>query len=288
MKRLVGILLMLLLVMSAAFAEVFYNEELPGDWADRALLKVVFMDTDRSDAALVVCGGEAMLIDGGTRRFVPVLEATLDRYGITELKYLFSTHSDEDHIQGLKYLMMLEKYDVGMFTSPVEETYEDQGGYHQPTVKTIKKLNIPYHNVEDREILTLGDAQIEVLRCMEKWGHNARSACCRITFGDSSVLFTGDIDNRTMYHFVEKYAAEVLQAQVVKAPHHGLATMPEEFMQMVNPRVTVVNNREKDAVKICSAMKKYPDVITLFCGDGEVVMETDGTDWYIFHQPDEK
>ncbi len=288
MKRLLMALLALMLMMSGACAEVFYNVALPEDWTERTVMTIVMMDTDRTDAMLLMAGGEAMLVDGGTKKYVPVLEETLDRYGVKQLKYLFSTHSDNDHIQGLNYLMMLEKYEIGMFTSPVKETYVDQGGYHQSTVETIQRLGIPYHIVEDREILTLGDATIEVLRCMEEWGHNARSACCRVTFGDCAILLTGDIDNRTMYHFADKYPAEVLQAQVVKAPHHGLATMPEEFMEAVSPAVVLVNNKEKDAPKIKNNMKKYEGVITLFSGEGQILLETDGTDWYVFHQYEEE
>ena len=108
MKKLLLLLLMLALTMSAASAEIFYiddESQLPEGWTEKELFRLTAIDTDRSDAMLVQCGGENMMIDGGSVQFYPRLEEYFDAEDITEFKYLFNTHPDNDHLQGLTKMM---------------------------------------------------------------------------------------------------------------------------------------------------------------------------------------
>lgn len=286
-----GLLLLLaalgaLAVSFSARAEVYINQTPPEDWAKRELLRVIAVDTDRSDAMLLLCGGEAMLVDGGAGPYRDRLYAAADANGVTAFKYLFNSHSDNDHIHGLKYLMESQRYQVDMFVSPNAMNYVDETGYHQITVSIIRKLGIPYHVVEDGETLTLGSASMTVMRCMEGWGRNNRSATLMVTFGDSRIFFTGDIDNKTMSYYVEKYGADALRADIVKSPHHGIATMPDDFLQAVHPDMVFVNNLSSKVPYFAGNLLAHADWVkaVLFCGDAEVRMETDGTDWYVWQE----
>lgn len=108
MKR--KLLLMLLcaaLGLGAAQAEVYRVESeknVPADWAEKDTLRLTCIDTNRSDAMVLQSGGEAMMVDGGEGRYRKRVYATLDGYGITELKYLLNTHCDDDHLHGFIYL----------------------------------------------------------------------------------------------------------------------------------------------------------------------------------------
>lgn len=96
MKR--KLLLMLLcaaLGLGAAQAEVYRVEneaDVPADWAEKDTLRLTCIDTNRSDAMVLQSGGEAMMVDSGEGRYRRRVYATLDGYGITELKYLLNTH----------------------------------------------------------------------------------------------------------------------------------------------------------------------------------------------------
>lgn len=274
---------MLLAFSMTARAEVYVNREPPEDWSERKLLRLIAIDTDRSDAMMLLCGGEAMMVDGGAGGYQQRLYDTADAYGVTAFKYLFNTHCDNDHIHGLKYLMESERYQVDMFTSTVALNYQAKSGFQQMTAMIIRKLNIPYHVVEDGETLTLGGASMTVMRCMEPWGLNARSATLMVTFGNSRVFLTGDIDNLTMRHYVEKYGAEALRAEIMKAPHHGIATIPDKFIAAVDPALVFVPNMSEQCAGFIGGMRlKAPDATLLFSGDADIVMETDGEDWYVF------
>lgn len=285
MRRGLALLLALALLACSACAqaEVFINEEPPSDWAERQLFRLTAIDVDRSDAMLLECGGEAMMVDGGSGQFRDRLFKAVDEAGVTHFKYLFSTHSDNDHIHGLTYMMNSQRYQIDMFTSPNKESYRDDAGYHVGAVRACRKQGIPYHQVEDGEVLTLGGATLQVMRCTKSWGSNARSAVLMVRFGESSVLLTGDIDARTMRYYVQKYGADALKADILKAPHHGIATIVEEFRQAVRPAVIFVPNLQEKARKFSTYMKtNAPDIRLLYSGDATIVMETDGMDWYIW------
>ena len=73
MKKVLLILLAMLLAMpAAAVAEVYLisgEAELPEGWAERETLRMTVVDTNRSDAIILQCGGEAMMVDGGPNPF---------------------------------------------------------------------------------------------------------------------------------------------------------------------------------------------------------------------------
>lgn len=290
MKKLLMFLLCWLMLMSSASASIYYTNEVPEDWYQRDLLKMTAIDVDRSDAMLIECGGEFMLVDGGSGQFRDRLYAAVDAAGVKKFKYLFSTHSDNDHVHGLIYLMNSGRYEVEMFTTINKKTYEDDAGYHKKAVRATKNNNIEYYIVSDREALSLGGADLTVLRCTESWGQNARSAVLMVQFGERRILLTGDIDYRVMNQFVEKYDDDMLHADIMKAPHHGIATIEEPFLEVVDAELIYVpNTKKKVPAKFFNHMKKNaPDTKLMYSGDGSIHMETDGVDWYIWQDANTK
>lgn len=259
MKR--KLLLMLLcaaLGLGAAQAEVYRVEnetDVPADWAEKDTLRLTCIDTNRSDAMVLQSGGEAMMVDSGEGRYRRRVYATLDGYGITELKYLLNTHCDDDHLHGFIYLMYSDLYQVDAFLSPNTTTYVDEEGYHQQAVKATGTKN-------------------------------NRSAACMVQFGDSRAFLTGDIDNETMQWYATTYG-EKLRCDILKAPHHGLATIPDSFVEQTQPQVLFVPNRSALSTKVTAGWVKnhMPGAALYFSGDGTVTMLTDGTDWYIWQEP---
>lgn len=200
MKR--KLLLMLLcaaLGLGAAQAEVYRVEneaDVPADWAEKDTLRLTCIDTNRSDAMVLQSGGEAMMVDSGEGRYRKRVYATLDGYGITELKYLLNTHCDDDHLHGFIYLMYSDLYQVDAFLSPNTTTYVDEEGYHQQAVKATGTKNIPYVQIGDGDELTLGNAKLTIFRCPLPTGQNNRSAACMVQFGDSRAFLTGILTTR--------------------------------------------------------------------------------------------
>ena len=94
MKRFLLLLLILCLPLSAV-AEVHRidgPDQLPEGWAEQDILRMSVLDMQRSDAILLECGGETMLVDGGLGLHYKRLFKMLDDRGITGFKYLWNTH----------------------------------------------------------------------------------------------------------------------------------------------------------------------------------------------------
>lgn len=290
MKRILAFLVCCYLLLGSACAQIYYTDQVPEDWYQRDLLKITSIDVDRSDATLIECGGEFMLVDGGSGQFRNRLYDAVDAAGATKFKYLFSTHSDNDHVHGLIYLMNSGKYEVEMFTTINKRSYRDDAGYHEKAVRATDRNEIPYYIVSDREALTLGGADLTVLRCTESWGQNARSAVLAVQFGERRMLLTGDIDYRVMEQFVDKYDDDMLHADIMKAPHHGIATIKERFLETVGAEMIFIpNTKKKVPAKFHSHMKKNaPDTKLMYSGDGSLHMETDGVDWYVWQDKNTK
>lgn len=234
MKR--KLLLMLLcaaLGLGAAQAEVYRVEseaDVPADWAEKDTLRLTCIDTNRSDAMVLQSGGEAMMVDSGEGRYRRRVYATLDGYGITELKYLLNTHCDDDHLHGFIYLMYSDLYQVDAFLSPNTTTYVDEEGYHQQAVKATGTKNIPYVQIGDSDELTLGNAKLTIFRCPLPTGQNNRSAACMVQFGDSRAFLTGDIDNETMSGQLRgaDAAAGAVRPEPLRPQHEGDGRLGEE------------------------------------------------------------
>ena len=73
---------------------------------------------------------------------------------------------------------------------------------------------------------------------------------------------------------------EYLDADILKAPHHGVSAMVGDFIDAVSPQMLIVNNARADAREGLNQAKRY-DLPALCTGDGTIMLETDGTDWYV-------
>ena len=157
--------------------------------------------------------------------------------------------------------------------------------YHKAAVRAVDKYGIPYVQVYDGDVLTLGDATINIIRCDETWGTNARSACTQIVFGDSKVLLMGDCDSRPQNYFLKYRDHSLLECDILKAVHHGINAFEEAFLEAASPEFIFVTNYKAHKSIKTSTKRKFAEFNALYSGDGTVVMETDGTDWYVWQLP---
>lgn len=178
-------------------------------------LTVYFLDVGQADSALVVCDGEAMLIDGGNVADAQYVVSALAQRGVTALQTVVATHCDEDHCGGLagvlaKYpaqrvLCSVTEYDTKAFSDFVK--YADVQG---------RAIEQP----QPGEHWTLGGAAVTVLGPLRDYeDNNENSVVLRIDYGETSFLFTGDIGLEAEDELAESGAD--LSATVLKVAHHG-------------------------------------------------------------------
>ena len=221
-------------------------------------MRITFLDVNQGDSALIEapCGrGRApvrILVDGGSgpapgRDRFNAGERVVGRYlysrGITRLDAVVLSHAEEDHLNGL--LWVLENVHVGR----VVDTGFDIGepAYAQFR-RIIRRRRIPF--TRGREGLALAAGSCLRMDFIHPSPHhlslgelnpNNISLVFRLRFGDKSALFTGDAEQWAEHLLAEKYGPR-LRADVLKAAHHGSATSSTRwFLRTVRPELAVIS-----------------------------------------------
>lgn len=280
MKRMLTLLLCLLLLALPAQAQVFVEQTPPADWESRDLLRLTVFRTGESDCMLLEAGGECMMVDGGANKWRESLRDALAARDITHMKYFFNTHPHDDHIDGL-YRIMQYGVTADEFVSVFAQNFRND--LHKRTVAQAEKAGIPYRQLFNGDVLTLGNATLTIYRWDEGKSVNDLSALTRLEYGACSALLCADVTGAAQKYFLKALDPAVLKVDVTKAPHHGLTPFVTEFLDVVDPSFIWVTNYDDDDVSKMRGQAKYRSLPIEFSGSGTIILETDGTDWYI-HQ----
>lgn len=202
------------------------------------LFEVHFIDVGQADAALVLCEGESMLIDGGNRGDSSLIYTYLKQRGLEHLDYMVCTHPHEDHVGGLAGALNYATADVAYapvtdYDSDVFRNFkkylEQQGG--EVTVPTAG------------ERFMLGSAEVSVVGPVHTdtgSNPNNMSIVLRVVYGDTSFLFTGDAEREEEQAILE--AGYEIESTVLKVGHHGGATSTTyPFLREVQPEYAVIS-----------------------------------------------
>ena len=80
---------------------------------------------------------------------------------------------------------------------------------------------------------------------------------------------------------LENLPPETLKADIVKAPHHGITPMVVEFLEAASPQAVLITN-DYNRVDKGRVQLESRGIPAYYSGEGTVVFETDGEDWYIY------
>ena len=116
---------------------------------------------------------------------------------------------------------------------------------------------------------------------------NFHSALTLIRYGTSSAMLMADLTHGPQLEFMKLLPPEVLNVDIVKAPHHGITNFENAFLDLVAPSLVTITNRSQAKPQI-SSQCKYRGIPVLYSGNGDVIMETDGADWYIWQLPQQR
>ena len=128
-----------------------------------------------------------------------------------------------------------------------------------------------------------GGAMLTVLGPMDEYRDdlNENSVVCRLDFGETSFLFTGDASRQSENDLVKAYG-DGLSADVLKLGHHGSDTSSQEkWLNAVDPEVAVCcvgwdNTYGHPSPEVLERLEKRG--VTLYRTDrnGTVVVTSDG------------
>lgn len=188
---------------------------------------------------------------------------------------MINTHPHYDHLQGLEILAQNVKVKELRMCFPATETE-----HAQVALDVCAKYDIPVTYYADGQHWDIGGTAVDVwLKGDDAWDLNNRSASMRVQFGERTMLFTADAEYKLQRRLLEVIPAELLDADVLKYPHHGTAGIDTNFLLAVSPKLAVLTSnggsRSKDA-KYTLRLNKVPMVFTV---PGYVSLRTDGTTW---------
>ena len=194
-----------------------------------------FIDVGQADAALILCDGQAMLIDGGNADDSNLMYSYLSRSGITYLDYVIGTHAHEDHIGGIAGA--LNYASVGQVFCPVT-SYSTRA--FDNFVKAVQNhgRSITVPSVGDR--FHLGSADCHILGVNSAEDTNESSIVLKITYGNTSFLFTGDAEREAENLILNR--GYDLRSDVLKVGHHGSASSTSYYwLRQVAPEYAVIS-----------------------------------------------
>ena len=209
--------------------------------AESDVFTVHFLDVGEGDAAIIQCGGQTLMIDGGDSYSNQFVFSYLKDLSITYIDYMISTHPHDDHVYGLATALVA--CDVGTVYSPVTEY--DGRGFHSFLSKLAdrgKQISIPHRGDE----FSLGGATVTFLSEPQAgWSTNDQSIIVKVSLGDIAFLFTGDAGWAAENDMLE--SGVDVTADVLKLGHHGSNTSTSKaFVTAVDPTYAIISVGENN------------------------------------------
>lgn len=296
MKRvLTGALCFLFLIclVFPAYAQCAYSEVFDTS-ADAGKLTARFVnmmtDTgDRSGDATILTSpdGKTMLIDAGDPAAGGQVVAALQAMGITRIDDLVASHPHVDHIGG--FLAVMRAFEIGqVMTSYVEYPTV----YYDAYMTEIRDQDLDHVYLSQGDVFSFGayvtvevfwpGSEIEYYDGYPQSSTqfiNNHSLLFKFTYGESTMLFGGDLYTSAEREIVELYGDQI-DCDVLKANHHGDQTSScKPFRETVSPLITVMIS---DTLTDINTYQKFrrggSDVyITHFNGNVKVATGGDGT-----------
>ncbi len=237
MKQLFALILTLALLLSGcAFSMPTETTAAP---AQGQQLAVHFIDVGQADCALLSCGGESILIDGGNVADSALVVSYLEKQGVTQLRAVIATHAHEDHVGGLPgVLAVFEALAVYAPTRTYSSDCFDDFMYYTDQQGLEVTVPAPGHS------FTFGGACVTVLGPVKSYAEtNDTSIVLMVTFGDTKFLFTGDMEVAAENDMLDYWGEGFdWRADVLKVGHHGSDTSTGyRFLRSVMPRFGVIS-----------------------------------------------
>lgn len=271
----IGILLIAaILIWIAAFQEKDEN------------LKVVFCDIGQGDAAFIrFPNQDELLIDGGPDNSVLDCVGRNMPFYDRKIRSIMITHPDADHITGI--LEVLRRYEI-------EEVYltgvNHKNLVYDKILSEIKKQNIKTINPRAGNVYKYGEVKLKILYPTENYQNqevtntNNTSIVAKLSSGSIDYLFTGDITESKSKEILAQNSS-LLPSEILKVPHHGSKDFSKEFIEKVNPEISIISVGKKNryghpSKEILEILRKIRSKTYRTDEIGEAVIESNGKDFW--------
>ena len=244
-----GLVLVVLLLLAGACARA------------QEQVQALFINVGKADAALFFLDDQRFLVDTGTKDSYDQLERVLEAYGVTRLNGVVITHTDKDHVGGLKKLLKsgisVDRVYAGALHS--EKSLEDH-----PVYEAAEKYAVPLTWLSAGDSIALeGGGAFDVLGPLtqDDEQENNNSLVLRLTTPQGDMLLTGDMELPEESELIE--AGLISQAAVLKVAHHGNEdATSRQFVLLARPQWAVISTSsvEKPETPSSKVLSRLYDV----------------------------
>lgn len=126
-KIIVAIVIIILLIMLMLIGYTSSDNETGNDeiakidiQIDNSKLNIFYFYVGEADCTLIMNKGQVMLIDAGDDTDGELIVQFLKKIGVSQIDYLIATHSDDDHIGGMKDIV--NDFAIGKLYIPAKES----------------------------------------------------------------------------------------------------------------------------------------------------------------------
>lgn len=253
-------------------------------------LRINFVDVGQGDCTFIITPyNNTILIDGGGSETFDVGKSTLLPYildkGYTSIDYIFISHFDNDHVDGILYL--LEEINVGQVIIPKQ--FETSANYER-FIKIVKERGGKVRVVKKGDEVGIEkNLKFNILwpqnDFIEENVINNNSMICMLKYNNFSMLFTGDVERIAEEKFLNYYENTNLISTVLKIAHHGSKTSStEKFISKVKPKIALIGVGENNLFghpsnEVLDRLRKINCQIYRTDSDGEIglVVKENGT-----------
>jgi competence protein ComEC len=277
-----------LFILGFLFLANFFAWIVVFDLKSHKFLEVNFFDVGQGDAIFVETPTRhRILIDGGPSPKIIEKLAKEIPFWDRSIDLIILTHPEKDHITGLLEVLKRYKVENVLWTGIVRDIPE-----YKEWLNLIgkEKANIKIAKAGQRISCKNCKWKIEVFYPFESLegeefeDSNDTSIVSKLSFGNSSFLFTGDI-----YKDVEESLALTpldLNSKILKVAHHGSKTSSsEKFLEKVLPEVAVISVGENKYghpnKETLESLEKYGIRVLRTDREGDIKIISDGTKYEV-------
>ena len=198
-------------------------------------MTVHFLDVGQGLSILVQSNGENLVYDGGDRGESSFVVSYLQQQGVTDIKYLISSHYDEDHVAGL--VGCVNAFNV---ENVIGADYVQDTKIYQSFINGVATKGLEIQHPAVGSEFQFGTGIITILSPASIGSNdNDNSVAIKLTNGENSFIFTGDAESGSEAAMCS--SGIDLSCDVLVPGHHGSATATSnEFLAKTVPEFAVI------------------------------------------------
>ena len=268
-------------------------------WQKETKLIVDMIDVGQGDCILVRApdhtvwlfdGGSSDIKNVGENRIYPLLCAK----AVTEIDYVFISHADEDHINGIIELFdcMDENFAIKNLVLPEIQNAQHEENYMRLCEQAQQAgIQIQYVHAGDRFYSKDAVVQMACLHPVSGYAYqnsNDYSAVYLLQYHTFSMLFTGDVEAAGENAFLSE--EQITPVSVLKVAHHGSKTSTTQaLLAQAKPQLALVscginNQYGHPSDETIQRLEASNACIFATPQHGQITIKTDGRRFWVFRK----